>query len=358
MRKRIEWIDIARGIAILFVIIGHSLGNYISSYFANLIYVFHLPIFFILSGYLYHKKDKRKFLKSSYFNLIMPYIATVVISLALYSIYLIHNNSIIAPSRIRSYKEYLISVLYGAGSPVKLPFMHYQITAIGAIWFLLAFFIGTQLFNCVMSINISKNNLIIKGIIIAVLTFMGTYLQTYIYLPWSLNAALFSQSFFYAGYVIRKFSFLNYKGKLPVFISIVIWIMTATLGLFGLDNVSFPNVYIGIVGGIASGYAVIRFSMFLDRKWNGRIFKKLKSTLCFYGAESLSIFCFHLIDLDFIQIWPKVINYCNNLMPYWSSIIFGIIYRVLFVTIIAIMIPYIPLVRPFYMHRLFKFRKR
>ena len=58
VNKRIEWIDIARGFAILFVIIGHSLGNYFSSYFANLIYVFHMPIFFVLSGYLYKRKNK------------------------------------------------------------------------------------------------------------------------------------------------------------------------------------------------------------------------------------------------------------------------------------------------------------
>lgn len=46
VNKRIQWIDIARGIAILLVIIGHSLGNYWPGYLGNFIFVVHMPIFF------------------------------------------------------------------------------------------------------------------------------------------------------------------------------------------------------------------------------------------------------------------------------------------------------------------------
>lgn len=354
MSKRIRWIDIARGIAILFVIIGHSLGSYMGTYFANLIYVFHMPIFFILSGYLYHKRNPKKFLKSSWFNLLVPYIGTVIIAFVLLTFYLVHNNSIIAPSRVHSYRELSVSVLYGAGSNVTLPLTHYQISAIGAIWFLLAFFIGTQLFNFVMSMAIPKNGLLIKGIIVALLTFMGTYLQTYIYLPWSINAALFAQIFFFSGYIIKKFELLSYGGRTPLCASVILWMATATIGLFGLDNVDFPNMYIAIIGGIASSYVVIRFSRFLDVKLKENIIERV---LCFYGAESLSIFCFHLIDLDFIQIWPKVVYHCNQLIPYCGAITVGILYRIAFVTVITLIIPYVPIVRSIYMHRTFKFKR-
>lgn len=354
MSKRIGWIDIARGIAILFVIIGHSLGNYMSTYFANLIYVFHMPIFFILSGYLYREKKRKRFLHSSFFNLLVPYIGTVVIAFLLLTIYFIHNNSIIAPSRVHSYHELVFSALYGTGSNATLPFTHYQIAAIGAIWFLLAFFIGTQLFNFVMTLDVPRNGLLVKGMIIALLTFAGTYLQTYVYLPWSINAALVAQAFFFSGYIIKRYELLEYGGRTPLYVSILVWLATATIGLFGLDNVDFPNMYIAIIGGIASSYVVIQFSRFLDRKLRDRGIKRI---LCFYGAESLSIFCFHLIDLDYIQIWPKVINHCSQLMPYWGSITVGIIYRIVFVTIIALIIPYVPVVRSVYMHRKFKFKR-
>lgn len=352
---RIEWIDIARGIAILFVIIGHSLGNYFSSYFSNLIYVFHMPIFFVLSGYLYKEKKKSKFLKNSFFNLIMPYIGTVLIAFVLFTIYKFHNNPIVAPSRVNTYEQLSVSALYGIGASAKLPLINYSIIPIGAIWFLLAFFIGTQLFNIIMTLKFNSNDLLMKGIIISCFTFLGTYLQTYIYLPWSINAAFFSQIFFFAGYLLKKKSILRAKSKIAILVATMIWLMTATIGLFGLDNLQFPNMYLAIVGGCASSYLVIKLSMLLDDFWK---LKSLKKVLCFFGAESLCIFCFHLIDLDFIQIWPRVLNHVLQLSDsYFLAIVAGIVYRIFFAAIATLIVKYIPIVRSFYIHRKYNFIK-
>lgn len=51
--NRIEWVDIAKGIAILLVVLGHT-GLAVGSarYLDAFIYSFHLPLFFVLSGYL------------------------------------------------------------------------------------------------------------------------------------------------------------------------------------------------------------------------------------------------------------------------------------------------------------------
>ncbi|SFV41356.1 O-acetyltransferase [Ligilactobacillus acidipiscis] len=56
MSKRIEWIDMARGIAIIMIVITHSLSQYSRSFFSALLFVVNVPIFFILSGYLFRKK--------------------------------------------------------------------------------------------------------------------------------------------------------------------------------------------------------------------------------------------------------------------------------------------------------------
>ena len=50
MRERINYIDYTKGIAILFVIFGHVYcGNNVAT---NWIYSFHIPLFFIVSGFL------------------------------------------------------------------------------------------------------------------------------------------------------------------------------------------------------------------------------------------------------------------------------------------------------------------
>ena len=49
MNKRIQWIDILKGIAMILVIAGHT----ISGVPRSIIFSFHMPLFFALSGYTY-----------------------------------------------------------------------------------------------------------------------------------------------------------------------------------------------------------------------------------------------------------------------------------------------------------------
>ncbi|MBQ8345321.1 MAG: acyltransferase family protein, partial [Clostridia bacterium] len=51
---RISWIDIAKGIAILLVLLGHTIcPTWMSVY----IYSFHMPLLFVLSGYTLKLKE-------------------------------------------------------------------------------------------------------------------------------------------------------------------------------------------------------------------------------------------------------------------------------------------------------------
>lgn len=45
--QRIEWIDVAKGIAILLMVAGHTT---IPKSISNFIWAFHMPLFFIASG--------------------------------------------------------------------------------------------------------------------------------------------------------------------------------------------------------------------------------------------------------------------------------------------------------------------
>ncbi len=61
MKEKINYIDYSKGIAILFVIFGHVYsGNNIAT---TWIYSFHIPLFFIISGFLLklNKNDSVKF---------------------------------------------------------------------------------------------------------------------------------------------------------------------------------------------------------------------------------------------------------------------------------------------------------
>lgn len=60
-RKRIEYVDVAKGIAILCVVAGHTFAAYDPGSLQNkFIYSFHMPLFFILSGFFYKPQEFKK----------------------------------------------------------------------------------------------------------------------------------------------------------------------------------------------------------------------------------------------------------------------------------------------------------
>lgn len=67
-RKREKWIDVCKGFTIFLVVFGHVIDSYFGKslftqynpylkYIRFTIYSFHMPLFFMLSGYLYYKLD-------------------------------------------------------------------------------------------------------------------------------------------------------------------------------------------------------------------------------------------------------------------------------------------------------------
>ena len=94
--KRISWIDTAKGIGILFVVLGHyiqtlyvkSEGGQFTFYW---IYSFHMPLFFFLSGLVYKHKKWRSFLHGLLKNLLIPTIAFSILYF-LYKALIIKEN--------------------------------------------------------------------------------------------------------------------------------------------------------------------------------------------------------------------------------------------------------------------------
>ncbi|MCI1935259.1 MAG: acyltransferase [Bifidobacteriaceae bacterium] len=69
--RRLEWVDALRGLGILFVIVGHTSRI---PQVTQWIYAFHMPLFFWLSGYLFHARPPRQFIRRKVFTLLIPYL--------------------------------------------------------------------------------------------------------------------------------------------------------------------------------------------------------------------------------------------------------------------------------------------
>lgn len=73
MDNRQIWIDVLKGIAIISVVIGHNMDD------NAFVYCFHMPLFFILSGFIFSTQIKRAYLQSSVRRLLIPYISFLII---------------------------------------------------------------------------------------------------------------------------------------------------------------------------------------------------------------------------------------------------------------------------------------
>ncbi len=99
-----DWINQSKGIAIILVVLGHTILGFQSSnmfseynnffdYMIFTIYSFHMPLFFIISGYIYFKFEKinnnteyKSLIKKKALNLLIPYFVFCSIQLLIKSI--------------------------------------------------------------------------------------------------------------------------------------------------------------------------------------------------------------------------------------------------------------------------------
>lgn len=89
IEERISYIDGAKGIGIFLVILGHHLLD--SQLIVNWINSFHMPLFFIISGYLSGNRNKaisfQSYVKKKFESLVYPYITFSLINLLWYLIF-------------------------------------------------------------------------------------------------------------------------------------------------------------------------------------------------------------------------------------------------------------------------------
>lgn len=80
-RDREEWIDIAKGIGIIFVVFCHIKVSFLTTY----IYWFHMPLFFLISGYLHRQPDSLTEIFSvsvqKTYRLLIPYLSYYILIL-------------------------------------------------------------------------------------------------------------------------------------------------------------------------------------------------------------------------------------------------------------------------------------
>lgn len=179
-KSRVLWIDIARGIGLLLVFIGHLDIPAASAW----VYTFHMPLFFFLSGLLYPGCEKYSFSEFAwrrFKGLVIPYFTLGSVIALFYSvIYAINGEP--AATYAEMFRSFLIQEHYWT------------------IWFLAALYLAQLIYYAIdRCFNRWRGAVTIASLALCVLGFLR-YRLGFGSLPWNLDVALVAQFFFHLGY--------------------------------------------------------------------------------------------------------------------------------------------------------------
>jgi len=319
MSKRIEYIDIARGIGILLVVLAHNDFGNISAFGYQVIYSFHMPLFFFLSGYFIKTSVSfLEFFKKRFHSLLKPF---------LFTLFIIYFTSIsFEKMAFGTALKRISKSLYGTG--IYIDWVQ--------LWFLPHLFV-VSLYAFIFIVIVSKlhNRWLGWGILLASLAISIPFLKVFypfpvslfgkdyelFGLPFSLDLMLLSGFFFILGSEIRQITsektFSNY------FILVVTGVGLFLLNYFFTAPMDFnTRTYESFFINTTKSIAGILFVLALSRQvelhitWLASLFK-------YFGQVSLIILIFHVPIQDF---WgQKVLAVTDNLpRSIWIGFFMGV----------------------------------
>lgn len=291
--KRLQHIDVARGIAIICIILGHLGISEINRF----VFTFHVPIFYLITGYFIKPEGKMSdFIKGKFRTLILPYISTCIIIIVLSVIInlLSSPNGSVGATAL----EWLYASLYGAGDTYREPF---YIKSIGGIWFLLASFWGTLFLKLILGL---KDHLRVFSVI--ALFLIGYFSRELFWFPLSIQAGMCAALFMYIGYlwkdVYRHIESLTKECRIFLTASaFAVWIF------FVIDFKSFWLVHCDIGRGVVDIFSSLCavLCVMLISKLITEHFTKLSDALAYIGKYSIIMLCAHIVELNLFP-WYRI----------------------------------------------------
>lgn len=295
--KRDESVTIAKAIGIILMVIGHSgLGGYPT----RLIYLFHMPLFFFLSGYCfkeYYLDRPKDYLLRRVKGAYWPYVKWSLLFLLFHNVFTymhFYDNTL-------TIKETLVKALHistGLWGNDQL---------LGGFWFLKSLFWSSIIFYGVKRICQFKYGFLFGGG--SLLTFSMICNLMHIKVPyWGINETDLAASFFmlagceYHKHNIKVTSSCIFVGLLLMVIGTFLWSQQMIEMKW---NTMIPYFFTAVLGSV--------LTLWLSRKIMDKNCFKSRKLLIFVGNNTLNILiwhflCFKLVSFLIIHLYNLPID--------------------------------------------------
>lgn len=278
---RDEGVSIAKGIAIILMVVGHSL--WINCYARSYIYMFHMPLFFFMSGFCFKEKYLRDFktffvrrIKSLWwpyfkYNIIFMAFHNLFWSLSLYSV-----EGFEHPYTFDEYFDRILHFLLMNGAEQFLC----------AYWFLNTLLAGSAIF-IIFRTFIKPHYLLI---ILLVGTLILLLLCNYISGAFSIIRILYATAFITTGYLF-SISSLRCRIGIPYILVFFVMIGIGTLfwpcEILAIDKKTFLPYFITAIAGclmtLGCSDIIVTYN-----NW-------LKKILVFCGEHTMAVLTYHFL---------------------------------------------------------------
>lgn len=274
---RLDELDIAKGIGMLFVIFAHV--NYTPELLTP-IYSFHMPLFFVLAGMEYDPAEYsrlRDMIWRRWHTLIKPYLFFSLASLA----YVFLSEKLFAHATDLKSEEYIsafIQIFIAQGSKPVLN---------TPLWFVPCLFAAELIYFFLAKLKTAA-----CAIVCFALAYAGWLLQSgmlafdHAQLPWTLDSALYALSFYAAGNRLFPHAkqamerIRNHPNRREICLKVlvlcmVVWLPLAKMnGKVSLGSQILHNGFLFFLTGMIGTFAVLAVSMMLEDNrfllWLGR----------------------------------------------------------------------------------------
>ena len=303
MAERIGWIDFAKGVAIILMVLGHALEYGCDLW--RFIFVFHMPFFFVTAGFLLNlnkwggAENFNAFAAKLFKRLLVPY---YIAEFLFYPIWFVVCHEAEYLKYLWGWSELdslaaFTAILIGNGNDTGL--------ILGPLWFLPALLcaelIFIELFN-----RLGKFGADFFAAGVVMCSLLGLALGKVISWPFGFDIALAAQIFLLAGVLIRRYNVVERMGLKTCGALILI----VVLSFFFNERVDmnfrqYGEPFLFYAGGLAGTLLVMKLSALTT---GGKIFSLISDC----GRQTMMILVLHPIIAN---IFYEVLAHTTDMPP-------------------------------------------
>lgn len=309
-QTRILWIDTAKGIGIILVVLGHF---YLDLKFVFWLYSFHMALFFFLSGVTFSGKGNYlSFVKRKAKALLIPYCFFVVVTMLCNGFLAVTHGNTYNVAEIL--KQYLIQRRYTL------------------LWFIACLFFAEQIMYGISKLRcfIVKNSFWLLAGTVFILIFAVYRITAGIDLPWNIDLSFLAVGFMCFGkFYGSSQSLMNKKTSALLMASLVaVWLLSSWINFRFFGRVdwfynAFGNPLLFMISAVSGTLVTINLSKLI----NIEILSKL-------GENSLIYYGLHRIVIEIlIVVYGKIgINLQSNRIEDYLLSVVGVLLTILLLT--------------------------